>query len=113
RRLAVEAEGGDGPRLRHADPAPVAARRRRGRDRGVRVEVQAPRRLGQAGHREAPGLSTAIALAAGVAALAAAYGWWEAGWVRLRVLDLPLDGLPPELDGFRVAHLSDFHLGVP
>jgi predicted MPP superfamily phosphohydrolase len=24
-----------------------------------------------------------------------------------------LPGLPPELDGLRVAHLSDFHLGVP
>jgi len=45
--------------------------------------------------------------------LAAAYGWWEAGWVRLRVLELSLDGLPEELDGLRIAHLSDFHLGVP
>jgi uncharacterized protein len=26
---------------------------------------------------------------------------------------VPLAGLPPELDGLRVAHLSDFHLGVP
>jgi predicted MPP superfamily phosphohydrolase len=33
--------------------------------------------------------------------------------VRLRELDLPLPGLPPELDGVRIAHLSDFHLGVP
>jgi hypothetical protein len=24
-----------------------------------------------------------------------------------------LDGLPPELDGLRVVHLSDFHLGLP
>jgi predicted MPP superfamily phosphohydrolase len=29
------------------------------------------------------------------------------------VLELRLPGLPPELDGLRVAHLSDFHLGVP
>ena len=43
----------------------------------------------------------------------AAYGWFEAGWVRLRVLELPVDGLPAELDGLRIAHLSDFHLGVP
>jgi predicted MPP superfamily phosphohydrolase len=42
-----------------------------------------------------------------------AYGWLEAGWVRLRHLELALPGLPPELDGLRVAHLSDFHLGVP
>jgi predicted MPP superfamily phosphohydrolase len=41
------------------------------------------------------------------------YGALEAGWVRLRVLELTVDGLPAELDGLRVAHLSDFHLGVP
>jgi uncharacterized protein len=29
------------------------------------------------------------------------------------VLDLPVPGLPRELDGVRIAHLSDFHLGVP
>jgi len=33
--------------------------------------------------------------------------------VRLRVGELVLPGLPPELDGLRIAHLSDFHLGVP
>jgi uncharacterized protein len=33
--------------------------------------------------------------------------------VRLRVLEVPVPGLPPELDGLRIAHLSDFHLGVP
>ncbi len=42
-----------------------------------------------------------------------AYGWFEAGWLRTRVLELPLAGLPAELDGLRIAHLSDFHLGVP
>jgi predicted MPP superfamily phosphohydrolase len=31
----------------------------------------------------------------------------------LRVLELPVEGLPPELDGLRIAHLSDFHLGIP
>jgi len=29
------------------------------------------------------------------------------------VLDVEIPGLPPELDGLRVAHLSDFHLGMP
>ena len=29
------------------------------------------------------------------------------------MLELTLPGLPPELDGLRVAHLSDFHMGVP
>lgn len=40
-----------------------------------------------------------------------AWGWFEAGWVRLRVVDLAVEGLPPELEGLRIAHLSDFHLG--
>jgi hypothetical protein len=48
-----------------------------------------------------------------LAAVVVAYGWFEAGWVRLRVRELSLPGLPPELDGLRIAHLSDFHLGVP
>ncbi len=47
--------------------------------------------------------------------MAAALGWglFEAGWVRLRTLDVSLPGLPTELAGLRVAHLSDFHLGAP
>jgi predicted MPP superfamily phosphohydrolase len=52
----------------------------------------------------------------GLGAAAAAllgWGWFEAGWVRLRTLDVQVSGLPTELDGLRVAHLSDFHLGVP
>ena len=44
---------------------------------------------------------------------ALAWGWFEAGWVRLRTLDLELPGLPEELVGMRIAHLSDFHLGLP
>ncbi len=49
------------------------------------------------------------------ALLGAALGWGliEAGWPRLRELDLEVPGLPAELDGLRVMHLSDFHLGVP
>jgi uncharacterized protein len=51
---------------------------------------------------------------AGIAVAAAiGWGWFEAGWLRLRVLEVELPGLPPELDGLRIAHLSDFHLGVP
>jgi predicted MPP superfamily phosphohydrolase len=42
---------------------------------------------------------------------AVAWGWFEAGWVRLRSVDVPIAGLPPELAGLRIAHLSDFHLG--
>lgn len=52
----------------------------------------------------------------GLGAAAAAllgWGWFEAGWVRLRTIEVAVPGLAPELDGLRVAHLSDFHLGVP
>ncbi len=50
---------------------------------------------------------------ASAACAAAAWGWFEAGWVRCRRLDVRLARLPPDLDGFRIAHLSDFHLGTP
>lgn len=33
--------------------------------------------------------------------------------MRFRELEVELPGLPSELDGLRIAHLSDFHLGVP
>jgi len=33
--------------------------------------------------------------------------------LRRRELDVELPGLPPELDGLRILHLSDFHFGVP
>ena len=41
-----------------------------------------------------------------------AYGWFEAGWLRTRVLEVELDGFPAALDGLRIGHLSDFHLGA-
>ena len=47
------------------------------------------------------------------AAAGAAWGHFEAGWVRLETLDCELPRLPRELDGLRIAHLSDFHLGFP
>src|SRR5438067_732963 len=53
------------------------------------------------------------AILGGVAAAGLGWGWFEAGWVRLHELDVGLPGLAPELDGLRIAHLSDFHLGVP
>jgi uncharacterized protein len=46
------------------------------------------------------------------AAALAAWSWFEGGWVRLRTLEVTVRGLPSDLDGLRVAHLSDFHLGV-
>jgi uncharacterized protein len=48
-----------------------------------------------------------------VAVVLLAYGLFEAGWLRTRVLEVRIPGLPEGLDGYRVAHLSDFHLGVP
>jgi predicted MPP superfamily phosphohydrolase len=57
-----------------------------------------------------------LALVAALVALCLvllAWGWFEAGWVRLYTLDLDVPGLPPELDGLRIVHLSDFHLGIP
>jgi predicted MPP superfamily phosphohydrolase len=56
----------------------------------------------------------AVALLVAVVAVAlTAWGWFEAGWLRRRVVEVELEGLPPELDGLRIAHLSDLHLGVP
>ena len=49
----------------------------------------------------------------GAAAAALAWGHFEAGWLRRRTLRCPVPGLPRELSGLRIAHLSDFHLGVP
>ena len=56
-------------------------------------------------------LVVALALAV-VAVTALAWGWFEAGWLRKRVLEVELERLPAGLDGLRIAHLSDFHLGV-
>jgi predicted MPP superfamily phosphohydrolase len=49
-----------------------------------------------------------LSLALGVGA----YAWFEAGWLRRRVRELQVEGLPDELDGLRIGHLSDFHLGA-
>ena len=54
-----------------------------------------------------------MAAVAGVATGGLAWGLYEAGWVRLGELELTLDGLPPALDGVRIAHLADLHLGIP
>jgi uncharacterized protein len=54
-----------------------------------------------------------LAGAAGaLAAGALAWALWEAQWVELSEREVLLAGLPPELNGFRVLHLSDFHLGT-
>ncbi len=52
------------------------------------------------------------AFAASVPFIAAAYGF-AAGRLRYTVerVDVPIAGLPPELDGLRIAQLSDIHIG--
>src|SRR3954454_9117833 len=54
---------------------------------------------------------TRFASAATTAGLA--WGHFEAGWLRRETLACPVPGLPPELEGLRIAHVSDFHLGFP
>src|SRR5687767_1276832 len=56
---------------------------------------------------------TAVLVVAALVLACAVYGWFEAGWLRKRVLEVPIDGLPAALDGLRIGHLSDFHLGAP
>lgn len=53
-----------------------------------------------------------VALAA-LALVALGWGIFEAGWLRTAVLEAPIPDLPEELDGLRIAHLGDFHLGFP
>jgi uncharacterized protein len=52
---------------------------------------------------------------AAAAVAVAGLGWmlFESQWVELREREVPIDGLPPALDGLAVLHLSDFHLGTP
>ncbi len=48
----------------------------------------------------------------GLGVVVATYAWFEAGWLRTRVLEVEVPGLPEELDGMRIGHVSDFHLGA-
>ena len=54
-----------------------------------------------------------LAALGGLAAAGLAWGHFEAGWVRLARRPVGIPGLPDELAGLRIAHLSDFHLGIP
>ena len=47
-----------------------------------------------------------------VAAMGLGWGLFESQWLELREVDVPLEGLPEELDGLTLLHLSDFHLGT-
>ena len=48
-----------------------------------------------------------------VAAAGAAWGLYESQWVQLCVRQVPIAGLDPALDGLRIGHLSDLHVGAP
>jgi predicted MPP superfamily phosphohydrolase len=54
-----------------------------------------------------------VGLLAGTLACVLVYGWLEAGWLRTRILEVRILDLPEALDGLRIGHLSDFHLGAP
>jgi predicted MPP superfamily phosphohydrolase len=58
-------------------------------------------------------LTWVLGAAAALLVAALAWGFFEAGWLRRRVLEVELHGVPAALDGLRIAHLSDLHLGVP
>lgn len=42
-----------------------------------------------------------------------AWGLFESQWVESIVRHLPVNGLPPALEGLRIGHLSDLHVGAP
>lgn len=54
-----------------------------------------------------------LGILGGVVLALLAYGAFEAGWLRRRILEIEIEGLPESFHGLRIAHLSDFHLGVP
>ena len=54
-----------------------------------------------------------LAGTAGVVALPLSWGWFEAGWLRFRRLEIAVPGLAAGLAGLRILHLSDCHLGMP
>ena len=49
----------------------------------------------------------------GVTLLATGFAiWWGLSRLVVRRIEVPLPNLPPELDGFTIAHLSDLHLDL-
>ena len=61
----------------------------------------------------APGRVRAVSTLAGLALAVGGYAWQvETRWLRITRLTLRVPGLPPAFEGYRIAHLSDLHLGV-
>lgn len=49
--------------------------------------------------------------AGGLALAGLSWGLFESQWIERRTVEVTLERLPPALDGLRVLHLSDLHLG--
>jgi len=64
------------------------------------------RRRGRSGLARVAAGALVFVLGAG---FIAAWTCWETRQVRLRSVEVPLPGLPRELDGLRILHLSDLH----
>lgn len=54
-----------------------------------------------------------MTLASGAGLAGAGYMVFEAQWLRVRQRDLKLPGLPEELVGLKLLHVSDLHAGAP
>lgn len=55
----------------------------------------------------------ALTFAAAAAAAGTGYMLFEAQWLRLRRMTLPVPGLPASMEGLKLLHLSDLHAGAP
>jgi predicted MPP superfamily phosphohydrolase len=61
---------------------------------------------------DAPGLDAVTQMGCLVSVVLALYGVFvRRRWVRLRRVEVPIADLPEKLDGYRIAHLSDLHIG--
>ncbi len=62
--------------------------------------------------RPYPAVSTVCALGLALGFLFTLYGVFvRRHWVRVRRVEVAIVGLPPIFDGYRIAHLSDLHVG--
>ena len=65
-----------------------------------------------AAHSSSTKLGVAACAAYALALVITSYGVMvRRRWVRVRSIDVALRGLPPRFDGYRIAHLSDLHIG--
>jgi uncharacterized protein len=60
-----------------------------------------------------PSAGTIALFIYGAGLVLASYGVFiRRRWVRVRTLDVPIRGLPSAFEGYRIAHLSDLHVGA-